>query len=438
MHKAMLVVTMLLVFALLASAEQFETVELEVVKGGSVGHTYFGHPEARTMGLYPYSAEYVTAWEMVNPSQDIDRLQPGIYKFPVGKVEEVTTQTETKEITDATDGGNRNDGNRTDTTALAAGGRIDPREAGIEPYSLDALLATSEEGQSPEQPAATQSPNVESREAESLIAALEEENITLKSEVERYSKMIQNGEWIEARVLKTQEAKVHGLIDENERLELKLADKSKAEALALGNNGSSNTSFIPIILICAGYVIGLAGIIILVYLLRRSKLRVSQLEESDRLRQEDDLRQIREQIKQEFAQTIKDKSERVTALERTLCKIRRRHEAFEYSLICPGVKKKATGQDMGGEIFFPIENRTDGGIPLIRIPGIEELERAEPANIIRKLLTEEHQNHPDAYFLPSSYHTKRLTKSRGNRTNVKPAKLHNFLDEEAPARVVAQ
>ncbi|MBP9855733.1 MAG: hypothetical protein KBC48_00280 [Candidatus Pacebacteria bacterium] len=452
MRKLMVVVTMLMAFALLVSAEQFETVELEVVKGGSVGHTYFGHPEARAMGLYPYSPEYVTAWEMVNPSQNINKLQPGIYKFPVKKVEEAVTQTETKEnVEDATDGGDDNIGandERTDSGTpgpeLAIGDdgfefKGDGYAVGPERDSLETVSISPEEGRSPEQPAAAQSAAMESADT-SVIVALEEKNLNLKNEVERYRKIIQSGEWIEAGVLKTQEAKIHSLTDENERLERELAEskKSKAGAIAPGNNGSYlNNSSDSFIWITIAFAIAAIVIIIISFLYARARYQVSQLQKSDRLRRESEPQNIQQQIEREIAQRMKNKVNREITLTKKVTLMRRLlaigpHFAF----YCPGATKKATKRSVGDEIFLPIQDWREDGLPLLKISGKENLVPAIPEKIVEAILSEDHQNQDDAYVLPLSYHRKRLN-GKGNRNEVKPAKIHN-LPKKVEARAAAQ
>ena len=446
---------MMLAFALLASAEQFETVDLEVVEGGSVGHTYFGHHEAQAMGLYPYSPEYVAAWEMVNPSKNINKVRPGIYKFPVKKVEEPVTQTETQtetkeNVEDATDGGNDNGSANDERIDSGTPGpeltigddkfdlNRDGYRIGPERDSLETVSASPEEGRSPEQPATAQPTDLAASESALIIADLTRKNEELtireketEAEIVKIKQESVSALQIVGAAVKIRDEKIA-------RLERELADKSKAEAIALGNNGSSLSSpdyFIPIISVSTVYAIG--SVVIIILLIIVVLFQASQ-RKRDRLKAESNTQELLKQQEQEHADRSKNTLEEHYLLKEKMQRLRLRHEPFEYTLSCPGATKKSNGQDLLGEIYFPIVDRAADGTPLIQIPGIEGLERATPANIREKLLTEEHQSHKDAYVLPSSYQKQRLN-GKGNRNEVKPRKIHNLPKKvEAPARAAAQ
>lgn len=399
MRKVM-IATMMLTFALLASAEP---VKITLQDGDQGRKLYYSHPECQVnLSCDEFLAEAAPANGFENTDENWKKIRAGQeFILPVEKPEPIT---ETKEITeDAPDGGSGIDDGRngTDTDVVATGGRIDLREAGLEPYSLEGLLG--QEGPKAEQPAAAQSPNVESREAEAIIVALEEENLTLKSEVDRYRKMIQNSEWIEARVLKTQEAKIQDLTYENERLERELADKSKAGAIAPGNNGSSPSSsdyFIPIISVSTAYAIGSVGVIILLTIIVIwSLIKVSQLK-GDRSRLIKELNDKQEQLDQKSTEHTYMQSE-VVKQRRIINTQTRLMKPHYHAFLFPGAIKKATKEPIpDGLIYLPIKDRDESGLALVEISGLSKLTPAKFPLIEGALRSEDHQRQNDAYLLP--------------------------------------
>lgn len=408
---------MMLVFALLASAEQFETVDLEVVEGGSVGHTYFGHHEAQAMGLYPYSQEYTTAWEMVNPSQNINKVRPGIYKFPVKKVEEPVTQTKTKEITeDAPDGGNAVDSSGSDerTDSESSGPELaigddkfdlnrDGYRIGPERDSLETVFASPEEGRSPEQPATAQPTDLAASESALIIADLTRKNEELtireketEAEIVKIKQESVSALQIAGAAVKIRDEKIA-------RLERELADKSKAEALALGNNGSSPSSsdyFIPIISVSTVYAIGSVGIIILLTIIVIwSLIKVSQLK-SDRSRLIKELGDKQEQLDQKSAEHTYMQSE-VVKQRRIINTQAGLMKPYYHAFHFPGAIKKATKEPIPGDtIYLPIKDRDESGLALVGISGLSQLIPAKFPLIEGALRSEDHQRQNDAYLLP--------------------------------------
>lgn len=439
MRKAM-VVTMMLALALLANAEPL-TVTLQ--KGDEGRKLYYSHPECQGLSCDEFLAVAALLNGFDNTDENWKKIRAGQeFILPVEKTEPITTA---KEITeDATDGGNNgNDGrNGTDTIITDGGGRIDLREAGLEPYSLEALLGTPlgtrEKGPEAEQSATTQPSELAASESALIIADLTRQNEELKIREQETEAEIVKIKQERASALQLAGGALKQKDEKIARLERQLADKSKAEAITLGNNGSylhnSSDSFMWIKI---AFAITAIMIIIISFLYARARYQVSQLQKSDRLRRENEPKNIQQQIEREVAQRMKNKANREATLTRKVTRMRRLLAIGpHFALYCPGAIKKATKQSVDDEIFLPIQEWREDGLPLLKISGKENLVPAIPEKIVEALLSEDHQNQDDAYVLPLSYHRKRLGK--GDQDRVSSRHKHSPSEEEKAHIAAAQ
>ncbi len=359
-------VMVFLMVLVLAQLAKTETVTLTIAPGSTMSETYFAHHEAN---LLPYSKEYEKRFKKLNNINDFTKMKPGDYLFEC--------QPKAEGVVDEP---------KSEPTKEAVPEIRKYESSGLINFNQYEKVEWTPETQRPE-PAST---------LENSVGAKVSAQMITRTKPAQETELLMPIEKPEAFTVKAEEK----IADQNRTAYKRLNKKSYPRESFLSAN-------IPYLLIGGALLI---TIILSIISVRHLLIKLSKYVDPFRARGPS-------------PREVELKAQ-VEELEKELDQYKKHLFLFNY----PGLKRRSDLKLLK-ELAFQVRGQTPERIPLVFIPGLDELVPARPL-IIESALRRAQENLGDkcAYIIPERRASVKETTKPG-----KPSNLHSFRKPAARA-----